>query len=72
MITFVLLALSAQATTATGDPQFASFLEKHCVSCHGPETRKRKLRLDTLPLSLGDRDVAATWVKVLDRVAAGG
>jgi hypothetical protein len=71
MITFVLLALSAQATTATGDPQFASFLEKHCVSCHGPETRKRKLRLDTLPLSLGDRDVAATWVKVLDRVSAG-
>jgi hypothetical protein len=66
MIAIAVLALSAQAA---GDVPAASFLEKYCVSCHGPETRKRKLRLDTLPLALTDRDVAATWVKVFDRVS---
>src|SRR4051794_21363938 len=45
------------------------FLETHCVSCHGPDVQKRKLRLDTLPAKFGDRESAAVWIKVLDRVS---
>src|SRR5262252_6065874 len=49
--------------------QFRQFAERHCVACHGPDIRKRKLRLDTLPATFADKDVAATWEKVLDRMA---
>jgi mono/diheme cytochrome c family protein len=67
------------AVGASGSPQerdgfasqFRPFAEKHCLSCHGPEVQKRKLRLDQLPLSFGEKDVAATWVRVLDRLTGG-
>lgn len=68
MISLLLLTLSAQAAA---DGAAAAFLEKHCVACHGPETRKAKLRLDTLSPALGDRDGAAIWEKVFDRVSRG-
>jgi len=51
--------------------QFRQFAERHCVSCHGPDVQKRKLRLDQLPTTFGDKDIAATWIKVLERVSRG-
>ena len=51
--------------------EFRQFAEKHCLDCHGPEVQKRKLRLDKLPATFDDKDTAATWVKVLDRLARG-
>jgi mono/diheme cytochrome c family protein len=48
-----------------------AFTRDHCVSCHGPDIRRGNLRLDTLPLTLSDKDTAATWVKVFDRVSRG-
>ena len=33
--------------------------------------QKRRLRLDRLPTAFDDPEVAATWVKVLDRLSAG-
>jgi hypothetical protein len=53
------------------DGQFRQFAQKHCVSCHGPDVQRRKLRLDNLPTTFADKDVAATWVKVLERVFRG-
>jgi hypothetical protein len=53
------------------ETQLRSFVAEHCRSCHGPEVQKRRLRLDTLPLAFADRDVTATWVKVLDRLQRG-
>lgn len=74
-VLLVLLTASAGSVSAeTPDrfpAQFRQFLDKHCVACHGPDLQKRKLRLDKLPLTFDDRDVAATWIKVLDRVAHG-
>jgi mono/diheme cytochrome c family protein len=53
------------------EAQLRKFIEDHCVSCHGPDVQRRKLRLDTLPLKLTDKDTAATWAKVFDRVSRG-
>jgi mono/diheme cytochrome c family protein len=50
---------------------FRQFAQKHCVSCHGPTKQRGRLRLDTLPATVADKDVAATWVKVHDRLARG-
>jgi hypothetical protein len=51
--------------------QFRKFAEHYCVSCHGPDVSRRKLRLDTLPTKFDDKDVAETWVKFLERVSRG-
>jgi mono/diheme cytochrome c family protein len=44
------------------------FLKEHCVSCHGPEKQKGKLRLDTLPNQFGDPLVAEKWKEVVNSV----
>jgi hypothetical protein len=61
---------AAQGPTAFA-PQFQRLAEQYCVGCHGPDVQRRKLRLDTLPATFADKDVAATWMKVLDRLARG-
>ena len=75
IVSFALIASAPGAADAQErnafEASFRQFADKHCVECHGPEVQKRKLRLDKLPLTLDDRDVAATWVKVLDRLARG-
>jgi mono/diheme cytochrome c family protein len=53
------------------ESDFRTFAGEHCVSCHGPDVQRSKLRLDKLPAAFGDKDTAATWVKVLDRVSRG-
>ena len=62
---------SAAAEPPPFEPQFRHFAEKHCVSCHGPKVQRRKLRLDNLPATFADKETAATWTKVLDRLAHG-
>src|SRR5208282_3867945 len=61
---------SAQAPDAF-EAQFRQFVDRHCVACHGPDVQKRKLRLDKLPAAFQDKDTAATWVRVLDRLSRG-
>ncbi|MFN0018790.1 MAG: DUF1592 domain-containing protein [Pirellulaceae bacterium] len=52
-------------------PQFQKFADAHCVSCHGPDVQRAKLRLDRLATSFGDKDIAGTWQKVFDRISRG-
>jgi hypothetical protein len=48
------------------------FLEAHCISCHGPETQKGDLRLDTLdPPRAGDVAALAAWRDVHLAVSSG-
>ena len=60
--TFVGWMLLAGAAPAQEPREAAQrpFLERHCFECHGPDSRKKALKLDF-----------ATWVKVYDRVSAG-
>jgi mono/diheme cytochrome c family protein len=69
----VLLASSGTTAGAQGlsESQLRRFLDEHCVACHGPLVQKRGLRLDRLPPAYGEPDVAATWVKVLEKLSRG-
>ena len=75
MVSFALTAVHAGRAFAQEPPHFEAmlreFLDTHCVACHGPEVQKRRLRLDRLPWTFDDKDVAATWVKVLDKLSRG-
>ena len=46
-----------------------AFLDQHCVSCHGPDKQKGRLRLDTLANSFADD--AGTWIEVRDKLNLG-
>ncbi len=46
------------------------FLKEHCVSCHGPEKQKGKLRLDTLANDFGDPSAVTKWKEVVNSVNA--
>ena len=48
--------------------QQSTFIEKHCVECHDPETAKGGLDLTKLKLDPADPKNFAAWVKVHDRV----
>lgn len=63
-----LLAGPLGAAPAAGDLQ--PFLERHCLSCHGPDKQKGDVRLDTLG-PVADPAAQETWKTVLDMVALG-
>ncbi|MCW1925025.1 DUF1592 domain-containing protein [Luteolibacter arcticus] len=46
------------------------FLEQHCLSCHGPDKQKGKLRLDTLGRDFTDPLVAEKWTEVVNAMNA--
>lgn len=54
---------------ATFDTGVKPLIDAHCIDCHGADTQKAGLRLDTLPADF--RDPSATWVHVFDKLVAG-
>ena len=50
------------------EQEIRPFLTKYCVSCHGPQKQKAKLRLDTLDADLLNGSEADMWQEVLDLV----
>src|SRR5215218_6556664 len=47
------------------------FLERHCFDCHGEDTVKAGLRLDTLAPDFAVADKVRLWTRILDRMEAG-
>lgn len=68
LIFFCFANLAAWAKSGANVPQFVA---EHCVDCHGEESRKAGLRLDTLPLDFHDEKTAAVWAHVYDKLVAG-
>jgi hypothetical protein len=68
-IAVALLFAVAMPTLAQPEAQIRKFATQHCVECHGPDVQRARLRLDNL--SMTDKDAAAMWVKVFDRVTKG-
>ena len=48
-----------------------ALFKEHCVSCHGPEHQKGKFRVDDLPLSITNVEIAEKWQKVLNAMNSG-
>ena len=47
------------------------FLKTYCVSCHGEETQKGKIRLDHLSSNMEDRKKAELWARSLEAIEFG-
>lgn len=71
-IAFLSSPLACGAAPSVVMPESArGFFQKHCVSCHGPETQEGKVRLDDIPLAIDDLPTATLWQKVLDALNSG-
>ena len=51
--------------------QHQTLLKDYCISCHGAEKQKGKVRLDDLPLTLSTVETAERWQKVLNAMNSG-
>jgi mono/diheme cytochrome c family protein len=65
------LGAPARADEAAFKAKVTPLVEAHCLGCHGPDTQKADLRLDTLKPDLTDARAAATWTRVYDKLASG-
>ena len=59
----------ASAARAAG--QLDTFLEKHCISCHGPEKEKGDLRIDQLSRDFKLGADAHHWAEMIEQVNSG-
>lgn len=71
LLGLVMLCAVVRPHAAAAAPLLPAFVEKHCVDCHGVETQKAGLRLDTLPADFSDAKGAAIWTRVFDKLVAG-
>ena len=67
---FVLFAFGLKA-----DEEFTRkirpFLNTYCISCHGPEKQKGKIRFDQLTASMSGRKEAELWMRMLEAMEFG-
>jgi mono/diheme cytochrome c family protein len=69
---FILLLPSVLlAADPTMPDKHRALFKEHCVSCHGPEKQKGKFRVDDLPLTITNVEVAEKWQKVLNAMNSG-
>lgn len=70
-----LLLLSSPWVLLAAEPampeKHRALFREHCVSCHGPEKQKGKFRVDDLPLSITNVEIAEKWQKVLNAMNSG-
>ena len=72
LICFTGAASSAGKDVVSEFPfKITQFINKHCVSCHGPKKQKGKFRLDNLSHDLVNGPHADDWHEVLDALNKG-
>jgi mono/diheme cytochrome c family protein len=64
-------AAGASGPAPTAGPVDA-FLEKHCISCHGPDKEKGDLRIDQLSRDFKLGADSHHWAEVIEQVNSGG
>lgn len=67
----ILSASLGPACAASAAEPFEVFLEKHCISCHGPEKEKGDLRIDKLSRDFKLGADAHHWAEVIEQVNSG-
>ncbi|MFK7852127.1 MAG: DUF1588 domain-containing protein [Akkermansiaceae bacterium] len=67
-----LIVLPSFLGTALADEKepIQSFLESHCIKCHGVEKKKGKLSLHDVGFDFRDSKTAEIWIEVLDQLTA--
>lgn len=59
------------AAAARAAEPFDAFLEKHCISCHGPEKQEGDLRIDQLSRDFKLGADAHHWAEMIEQVNSG-
>ena len=65
------LATASFASSCLAAEPFEAFLEKHCVSCHGPDKEKGELRIDLLSRDFKSGLDTHLWHEVIEKINAG-
>ena len=68
------MALVSGAESLADDPfeeRIRPFLQTYCITCHGEETQKGKIRLDHLRGDMEDRKEAELWARSLEAIEFG-
>ncbi|MFP6575050.1 MAG: DUF1588 domain-containing protein [Pirellulaceae bacterium] len=71
ILTIALSAGSLLAADADFAREIQPFLKNYCLSCHGPQQQKGKLRFDHLTASMGNRQEAELWARMLEAIEFG-
>ena len=71
IIATALLAVFAFANALSGAEPYDAFLEKHCISCHGPKKEKGDLRIDQLSRDFKLGADTHHWAEVIEQVNSG-
>ncbi|WP_197454439.1 DUF1592 domain-containing protein [Stieleria varia] len=65
------MALFASAMSVSAAEPFESFLEKHCIGCHGPLNEEGDIRIDLLSRDFKAGVDTHHWAEALDKVNSG-
>ncbi len=68
---FFVLALSHAGAAPDFTAKVRPLLDEHCIDCHGEDTQKSGLRLDTLSTDLHDAAAMKKWTAVFDKIVSG-
>jgi len=68
LVFFILILLPSFSRAESLEKKLRPFFEKYCVSCHGPDEQKAKLRVDVLDSDLINGSDGDVWQEVLDRI----
>ena len=71
VIVLAIWCQQASGQAAAFEDAVRPLIENHCITCHGPEVQKAKLRLDDLQPDLRDERIMATWATVYDKLVTG-
>lgn len=58
------------APSATLAPRVQTYLEQHCLKCHGAEAKKDDFRIDTLSAKVGFEDTPQ-WLEIMEQINSG-
>ncbi len=67
----VLFLYGAVAADEEFSREVRPFLENYCISCHGPQKQKGRIRVDHLTASMKDRKQAELWARMLEALEFG-
>ena len=69
----MVLVLSATNLLEADDftRQVQPFLKNYCISCHGSQQQKGEIRFDHLTASMGNRQEAELWARMLEAIQFG-
>ena len=64
-------SFAAMATVLPASEPFETFLETHCISCHGPDREKGELRIDRLSRDFELGVDTHHWAEVIEQINSG-